>query len=150
GAALGGPNLDPATLLRDADAAMYHAKERGGGTVAAFDESIGVRAHTRFETERSLRRALERDELAIVYQPIVALDTGVIVGTEALLRWEHPEQGRVPPGDFIELAEETGLVNAIGLQTLERACRQAVEWQQLDGMEQLEISVNISGVQLRD
>lgn len=148
GAAVSEHGSEPDALLRDADAAMYYAKERGGGIVAEFDESIGRRAHTRYETERALRRALEHDELTIAYQPIVELDSGRIIATEALLRWAHPELGLTPPGGFIELAEQTGLVVPIGFQTLERAARQAVEWQ--GTVPQLEISVNVSAVQLRD
>jgi EAL domain-containing protein (putative c-di-GMP-specific phosphodiesterase class I) len=109
-----------------------------------------LRAHNRFETDRALRRALERDEFVIGYQPIVELATGKIVSFEALLRWDHPGRGLVRPAEFIELAEETGIIVPIGLQTLERACRQLQEWRTYPGMAELEMSVNVSAVQLRD
>jgi diguanylate cyclase (GGDEF)-like protein/PAS domain S-box-containing protein len=138
------------TLLRDADAAMYHAKERGGATVVAFDDSIRQRANTRFETERALRTALERDELNVVYQPLVDLESGRIVSMEALLRWDHPQRGTILPSDFIALAEETGLIVPIGARALMQSCLQLAEWRELPGASDLEVSVNVSAVQLRD
>jgi len=150
GAALGTRGESPDAILRDADAAMYHAKERGGGTVALVNEDIRRRAHARFETERSLHGALRRDEFALVYQPVVALDTRDVVGVEALLRWDHPSRGRLAPGDFIDLAEETGQILAIGTQTLERACEQLVAWRAHPPLADLGVSVNVSALQLRD
>ena len=149
GFALGHPGAAPDGLLRDADAAMYHAKEQGGGTVEAFAESIRRRAHERFETERALHSALERDELAVVYQPIVDLESGRIVAAEALLRWDHPERGRIAPSDFIEFAEETGLIVPIGAEVLRTACAQVAAWRRMPGGRDLVISVNVSAVQLR-
>lgn len=150
GVAVGHTGASVEDLLRDADAAMYHAKERGGGTVEVFDESIRLRAHTRYETERALRGALERDEFALVYQPLIEIASGRLIGMEALLRWDHPVRGTIGPGLFIELAEETGLIVAIGAQTLDRACRKLAEWRTLPGAEELGMSVNVSAVQLRD
>jgi len=150
GVAVGHQGASVEDLLRDADAAMYHAKEHGGGTVEVFDESIRFRAHTRYETERALRGALEHDEFALVYQPLVELDSGRLIGMEALLRWDHPVRGTIGPSEFIDLAEETGLIVSIGAQTLERACRQLAEWRTLPGAEALALSVNVSAVQLRD
>ena len=150
GVAVGHVGASVEDLLRDADAAMYHAKERGGGTVEVFDESIRLRAHTRYETERALRGALERDEFALVYQPLIEIASGRLIGMEALLRWDHPVRGTIGPGAFIELAEETGLIVAIGAQTLDRACRKLAEWRTLPGAEALGMSVNVSAVQLRD
>jgi diguanylate cyclase (GGDEF)-like protein/PAS domain S-box-containing protein len=150
GAALGQRDESAETLLRDADAAMYHAKEQGGNSVALVDEEIRQRVHARFDTERSLHGALDRDEFALVYQPIVALDTGRVVSFEALLRWDHPERGRLGPGEFIDLAEETGQIVPIGAHTLQRACEQLVEWRgQVPGRD-LTMSVNVSAAQLRD
>jgi diguanylate cyclase (GGDEF)-like protein/PAS domain S-box-containing protein len=148
GVALGPPGASADGLLRDADAAMYHAKEQGGGTVEAFAESIRRRSHQRYETERALHTALERDQLAIVYQPIVELETGRIVSVEALLRWDHPELGTIAPGDFIGLAEETGLIVPIGAQVLRTACAQLAEWRRNSAAD-VALSVNVSAVQLR-
>ncbi|MCZ7526242.1 MAG: EAL domain-containing protein [Acidimicrobiia bacterium] len=123
-----GPGDQPETLLRDADAAMYRAKERGRARHELFDQEMRDRVMDRLETESALRRALERGELRVVYQPIVALESGDVVGAEALVRWEHPERGLLQPGDFIGVAEETGLIVPLGLWVLEEACRQAVRW----------------------
>jgi diguanylate cyclase (GGDEF)-like protein/PAS domain S-box-containing protein len=148
GVSLGEPGCSAEGLLRDADAAMYSAKERGGNTVVAFDESIRLRAHSKFETERALRSAVEHEHLDVVYQPVVQLTTGRIVAMEALLRWHHPEYGTVDPGEFIGLAEETGLIVPIGARVLGDACRQLAEWHAT--APELEVSVNVSAVQLRD
>jgi diguanylate cyclase (GGDEF)-like protein len=116
----------PEELLRDADTAMYQAKERGRSRHEVFDAPARKRVMDRLDTEVALHRALERDEFRIWYQPEVALDDGRIVGLEALLRWEHPEWGVQLPGQFLQLAEETGLILPIGEWALEEACRQAV------------------------
>jgi len=150
GVAIGGAGASADALLRDADAAMYHAKERGGGAVAAFDESIRHRARSRFDMERELRGGLERDEFALEYQPIVALSDGRIVGVEALVRWDHPERGTVPPGEFVELAEETGLIIPIERRIRGIACRQLAEWRATPQLADLSLSLNVSATQLRD
>jgi diguanylate cyclase (GGDEF)-like protein/PAS domain S-box-containing protein len=119
---------DPDVLLRDADAAMYRAKEQGKARCAVFDESMRERAVERLDLEGSLRHAIERDELRVVYQPQVELSTGRIVGVEALVRWQHPQRGMVVPGAFIPIAEQTGLIVEIGEFVLREACRQAAYW----------------------
>jgi diguanylate cyclase (GGDEF)-like protein/PAS domain S-box-containing protein len=115
----------PEELLRDADTAMYQAKERGRARHEVFDAPARKRVMDRFDTEVALHRALERGEFRLWYQPEVALEDGRIVGLEALLRWEHPEWGIQLPGQFLQLAEETGLILPIGEWALEEACRQA-------------------------
>ena len=131
----------PEDLLRDADAAMYRAKERGRDRIEVFDQSLRERVTRRLETENDLRRAIAEGELRTHYQPKVRIDTHEIIGVEALVRWEHPERGLVPPGDFIPLAEETGLIVALGEWVLRDACRQAASWD-------VTVSVNLSRRQL--
>ncbi len=118
----------PETLIRDADAAMYRAKERGRGRYELFDQVMRARAVERLQLENELRRAIGRDELRMHYQPIVSLDTGAIVGLEALVRWQHPGRGLILPANFIPTAEESGAIESLGRWVLERACRQAAEW----------------------
>lgn len=117
-----------AELLRDAEVAMYRAKAKGEGSIEIFDPSMNAQALARFQMESELRRALERGEFVLHYQPVVGLRNGRIEGWEALVRWNHPERGMVPPLDFISLAEETGLIVPLGRWVLEEACRQAGEW----------------------
>ena len=116
-------------LVRDADAAMYRAKERGRGRYELFDELMHARTLARLRIESELRQALERSELRVFYQPIVELPSESIVGVEALIRWEHPERGLLLPGEFISVAEESGLILPIGRWVLTEACRQAADWQ---------------------
>jgi diguanylate cyclase (GGDEF)-like protein/PAS domain S-box-containing protein len=118
----------PEALLRDADAAMYRAKDRGRARVEVFDEELRRHAVSRLNTEQGLRRALDRDELVLHYQPIVLLDTGQLAGFEALLRWEHRDRGLLHPADFLGVAEECGLIRPIGAWAREEACRQAAAW----------------------
>jgi len=136
----------PESLLRDADAAMYRAKERGRGRYELFDEAMRIQVMTRVRTEAELRRAIDRDELEVWYQPIIDLATGRTVSTEALVRWEHPERGLVPPLEFIPIAEELGLIAELGLHVMEQACRQTAAWQQQFGSA-LGVWVNVSGRQ---
>jgi diguanylate cyclase (GGDEF)-like protein/PAS domain S-box-containing protein len=139
----------PEELIRDADAAMYRAKERGRARYELFDEVMRDRAIARLRVENDLRRALERNELRLVYQPLVSLIDRSIVGVEALLRWEHPGRGPIPPSEFIPIAEEDGLIEPIGLWVLERACRQAAHWHQArPDAAPIGISVNLSAVQV--
>jgi diguanylate cyclase (GGDEF)-like protein/PAS domain S-box-containing protein len=134
-------------LIRDADAAMYRAKERGKGRYEIFDEAMRADAVARLETESALRRALERGELVLHYQPEVDIASGAICGFEALVRWEHPTRGLLAPGAFIPLAEETGLIVPIGEWVLREACTEATHWAGLSD-EPLTLSVNLSARQL--
>jgi EAL domain-containing protein (putative c-di-GMP-specific phosphodiesterase class I) len=142
-------DADPANLIRDADAAMYRAKEKGRARFEVFDNAMRASAVDRLDIENALRRAQERRELRVFYQPIISLETGRIDGVEALLRWEHPERGLLLPGDFIHVAEETGLIVPIGAWVLDQACRQVMRWQAaMPELERLRLSVNLSGRQL--
>jgi diguanylate cyclase (GGDEF)-like protein/PAS domain S-box-containing protein len=135
-------------MLRDADAAMYRAKDQGRSRFAVFDGGMRLRVTERLELENDLRRALERDELSLVYQPDVQLDTGEMFGVEALLRWNHPTRGLMTPTQFIAVAEESGLIVPLGEWVVLQACRQSREW--LDQGLELSVSVNISPRQLAD
>ena len=152
GIALGqGAQHAPETLVEDADAAMYRAKERGGNSFELFDGAMRDRAVHRLATQSALYRAIEREEFRVVYQPTVRLATGDVEGVEALVRWDRPEHGTVQPGDFVPLAEETGLIVPIGAFVLEQACRQARRWQDASpGGAVPSISVNLSARQLTD
>ena len=139
----------PEAILRDADTAMYRAKAQGKACYEVFDKGMHARAVYLLQMETDLRRALEREEFRVYYQPIVALETGNLAGFEALIRWEHPERGFVNPGDFISLAEDTGLINPIGMWVLKRACQQLAKWQwQSHSNRNLFMSVNLSSKQL--
>ena len=142
-------DADPADLLRDADAAMYRAKERGRGRFELFDDVLRKRVLTRMRTENELRRGLERDELRVVYQPVVELAGGEVVAVEALVRWQHPERGLLEPMEFIPVAEDSGLIAALGDWVLAAACRDGAEWQRrFDRPEPLLVCVNASPRQL--
>ena len=151
GVVLSAPDRDrPDDLLRDADLAMYRAKANGKSRYEVFDHTMNARVTERLALETSLRRALERGEFRVHYQPIIDLADGEVSGFEALVRWEHPKRGLVSPLDFIPLAEETGLILPIGRWVLEESCRQIVAWQRLIGPERrLMLSVNISARQLQ-
>jgi diguanylate cyclase (GGDEF)-like protein/PAS domain S-box-containing protein len=139
-------NDTPASLLGAADAAVYRAKEHGRGHYELFDEAMRTSAMARVRTEAELRRALDRGELEVFYQPVIDLATGRPVATEALVRWAHPERGIVSPLEFISIAEESGLIAELGLQVLEQACAQTAAWQRrLDPA--ICVSVNVSGRQ---
>jgi diguanylate cyclase (GGDEF)-like protein/PAS domain S-box-containing protein len=136
-------------LLRDADAAMHRAKERGRARYELFDDALRGRALSRLRVENDLRRALERDELTLHYQPLVSLHDRRMVSVEALVRWDHPERGRISPLDFIPVAEENGLIEPIGRWVLEHACRQAAEWcRERPDAAPLTMSVNLSAAQV--
>jgi diguanylate cyclase (GGDEF)-like protein/PAS domain S-box-containing protein len=139
----------PDDFLRDADAAMYRAKEAGKARYEIFDSEMHVRNMNVLKVETDLRHAVERGEFEVFYQPIVSLETGAIREFEALIRWRHPEHGLVAPNEFICAAEETGLIIPIGRWILEEACRQTSEWQKrFPALENLSISVNLSAKQL--
>jgi diguanylate cyclase (GGDEF)-like protein/PAS domain S-box-containing protein len=136
-------------VLRDADTAMYRAKALGKARHEVFDKAMHARTRALLQVETDLRRAVERREFRIHYQPIVSLETGTIAGFEALVRWDHPDRGLVAPGEFIPVAEDTGLIIPIGRVVLEEACRQAREWQaRFPGGPPLSVSANLSMKQL--
>ena len=152
GVVVTGPDgTTPDDLLRDADAAMYRAKDSGRARIHIFDEGTHRRAVEDFETGSDLHHALERHEFRLHYQPIIDLDTGRVSGFEALVRWQHPVRGLLPPSDFIGLAEDTGLIVPLGAWVLETACNQAVTWQraQSEGPP-LTMSVNLAPRQLAE
>jgi len=140
---------DSQALLKAADLAMYRAKEMGRNNFQYYLPSMNVHTLERLELESDLSRALERGEFLLHYQPKVQIATGLITGTEALLRWKHPVRGLVPPLDFISLAEETGLIVPIGEWVLATACAQNKLWQDM-GLTKLGISVNLSARQFSD
>ncbi len=151
GIALNGPTTDqPTSLLRDADLAMFQAKSRGKGCWALFDPELNAAAVERLELETALRGALDRDELYVAYQPIIDLATGEVREVEALLRWQSPELGSIPPVRFIPVAEETGLILQIGTWTLREACQQVVRWNSERAGDPLVVAVNVSGRQLQE
>lgn len=139
--------VDPAVLLKAADTAMYRAKELGSGTFRFYSPDMNARFLERLLTENSLRRALCRRELVMHYQPRVSLTEGCIVGLEALVRWDHPENGLMQPDDFIPIAEEIGLIGELGRAVLMLACEQNKLWQDA-GLPPVRVSVNISPRQL--
>jgi EAL domain-containing protein (putative c-di-GMP-specific phosphodiesterase class I) len=134
-------------MLRDADTAMYSAKASGGGSII-FDQAMHLQALERLHLESELRQALEQQEFVLYYQPIVSLPGGKIEGFESLLRWRSPYRGFIPPGDFIPLAEETGLIVPLGGWVLHEACCQVQRWRERFGQEPfLQVNVNISARQ---
>lgn len=142
-------SLDVLSMLQNADTAMYHAKEQGKNRYQYFNNEIQQRAMLRLSIETDLRKALENnDELVLFYQPKISLKTGAVIGAEALIRWNHPEKGLIPPFDFIEIAEECGLIVPLGEWVIQEACRQASQWCGL-GLSTLTVSVNISARQFK-
>ena len=146
----GDGDRDPADLLRRADLAMYRAKELGKSRLEVFDPGLARRAHRRLDVAADLRLAVERGELDLFFQPEVELATGRVVGLEALVRWWHPERGLLLPGEFIDVAEESELILALGWQVLDRACATAARWVERLGPAAPEVSVNVSPRQLHD
>jgi EAL domain-containing protein (putative c-di-GMP-specific phosphodiesterase class I) len=143
----GDATLDEA--LRDADAAMYRAKERGGARLELANPELRRAVSQRFDLERALAFAIERREFRVVYQPIVSMAHGQLVGVEALVRWEQPQWGLLMPGEFISAAEDTGHIAAIGEFVLREALSQVMDWREsLPGAEELWVSVNLSSRQL--
>ena len=135
-------------LLKSADTAMYHAKEQGRNGFQMYSKAMNATALHRLTVENSLRRALERQEFEVHYQPLVDLNDGTIVGAEALVRWRHPDMGLMPPAEFIPIAEENGLIVPLGEWILRSACAQQVAWRQ-QGLGSMRVSVNLSSRQLR-
>jgi diguanylate cyclase (GGDEF)-like protein/PAS domain S-box-containing protein len=143
-----GDGEDAETLIKNADTAMYHAKESGRNNFQFFKADMNLKAVERQSVEGSLRRALEREEFLLHYQPKVNLDTGEITGVEALIRWQRPDRGLVPPSDFVPIAEDCGLIVPIGRWVLREACRQAREWQDA-GLPFKRVSINVSATEFR-
>lgn len=148
GVVMGNQGVDAKELLRYADIAMYKAKQNGKARYEAFTPVMYNHVLQRLQLENDLRRAIEQKEFRVLYQPIVELGTGAIVGVEALIRWEDPERGVISPAQFIPLAEETGLILPIGRWVLEEACRQGRKWQ--EHHPDLIVSVNLSARQFRE
>lgn len=140
---------DPNVLLRNAHAAMVRAKEKGGNTYRFFTSAMDQESLDRLHMENLLRRALDNEELFVHYQPLVKVGTGEVIGAEALVRWENPELGFVPPDKFIPLAEATGLIVPLGAWVLETACQDAKAWQPEDGSV-FRIAVNFSALQFQE
>ncbi|HEX5580161.1 MAG TPA: EAL domain-containing protein [Gemmatimonadaceae bacterium] len=152
GVAIAAPGESADDLLRNADVAMYYAKARRKDGHAVFEPWMHEAVRERLAIEADLRRALERNELSLHYQPIVRLDTGIPIGVEALVRWQHPDRGAVSPGAFIPVAEDTGLIVSLGRWILREACEQARRWQSARAgvAPPLRVTINISGRQLQD
>lgn len=149
GIAIARPDDTSETLLRNADLAMYKAKARGKGQAAEYEPSMHDRALRNLDLQLSLETSASRGELSVVYQPILRLTSGEVVGVEALLRWTHPRLGPIPPAEFIPLAEENGSIVAIGAWVLEQACEEAARWSQTTREGSVPyVSVNLSPLQL--
>ena len=139
---------DLETLLMNADAAMYRAKEKGQNQFQFYTNDLNIQAKKRLTMENFLRQSLSRNELVLHYQPQVSLENGCISGFEALVRWQHPDMGIIPPAEFIPLAEETGLIVPIGEWVLRSACMQIKQWLK-SGLQPGTMAVNVSGVQIQ-
>jgi EAL domain-containing protein (putative c-di-GMP-specific phosphodiesterase class I) len=139
---------DPETLMKNADAAMYSAKQNGRNNFRFFTDEMNAQVVERLTLENSLRLALEKKELFLMYQPQMDMATGKTVGLEALLRWQHPELGLVPPDRFIRIAENSGLILPIGEWVLRTVCYQARKWQE-EGLPAVTVAVNVSAIQFR-
>ncbi len=149
GIAVGSPSYrDANEVLRDADVAMFEAKNQGRGRVVVFEPGMAVAAASKLRVENDLRKALERGEFRIHYQPIVNLENGSLMGFEALVRWQHPERGLVMPANFIPTAEDSGMIGAIGAWVLEESCRQVHGWKKSPQRAGIALSVNLSPAQL--
>jgi len=138
--------VDPEELIRDADVALRRAKSHGRGHAEVFDAALAEEVRHRLELAAQLRGALQRGELHVVYQPLIAYDSDAIIGCEALLRWNHPDRGELAPGAFLRIAEDDGLIVPIGAWVLEESCRQLAAWR-AQGRD-LWMSVNVSARQL--
>ena len=144
---------DSDELIRNADVAMYQAKSKGKARFELFEPQMAAAILRRHDFKEELAKAIEREQMVVQYQPIVALDSGRIVAAEALVRWEHPVRGLVPPAEFVPLAEETGLIVPLGRYVVREACQQARRWQDAEtdpNVEPLRMHVNLSVAELRD
>jgi diguanylate cyclase (GGDEF)-like protein len=151
GIAIGEGSEAPEALIRDADSALYRAKERGRGRYEIFDEVMRSRVIEHMQTENDLRRAIQREELELHYQPVVKLRDGSIIAMEALLRWNHPDRGMIGPLGFIPIAEESRLIVPIGRWVIEQACREAAAWHERHpDSAPVSVAVNLSARQLAD
>jgi diguanylate cyclase (GGDEF)-like protein len=150
GIALADPDAEPGDVMRDADVAMYRAKAEGKGRHAVFDARMHEIVMRRLDLETELRQAIENDQIEVAYQPLVQVATGRIVGYEALARWHGPDGTAIDPADFVPIAEETGLIVALGRRVLERACAEVADWRTLPGGEGLVLGVNVSHRQLSE
>jgi diguanylate cyclase (GGDEF)-like protein len=140
---------DPDELIHEADLAMYRAKERGGACYEVFGPSLRARTARRRELEGELRRALDEDQLRVAYQPQVELETGRMVGLEALARWRHPERGVISAAEFIRVAEDTGMIHGLGRWVLSQACRDFARWRDMGAIDDdVQLAVNLSPKQL--
>jgi EAL domain-containing protein (putative c-di-GMP-specific phosphodiesterase class I) len=140
---------EPETLIRNADTALYRAKDQGGNRYQLYAPAMNAKILKRMKLENNFRRALDRNELALHYQPLVALESGRIVGVEALIRWQSPELGSVSPAEFIPMAEETGLIVPMTRWVLRTACAQMKEWQRVDNAPDT-MSTNVSACQFNE
>ena len=140
---------DGQALTRNADTAMYQAKARGKNAFEQFHPEMDVASQRRLAVEIGLRKALERGEMTVCYQPQIELETGRLTAVEALLRWQHPEMGAVGPDEFIPVAEECGMIGAIGMWVMHTACAQVASWQ-AQGLGKLNVAVNLSAIQVKD
>jgi EAL domain-containing protein (putative c-di-GMP-specific phosphodiesterase class I) len=152
------PEANAGDLLRDADVAMYRAKEKGRDRIEMFHPTLRDHANERHRLASELRRAVAKGQFFLVYQPFFSLDDHSLIGVEALVRWQHPEDGVVPPAKFISLAEEFGIINSLGTWVLDEACRQLAQWASDEGpgagagpiMPGFIMAVNVSARQLGD
>lgn len=140
---------DIGSLLSNSDAALYRAKEQGGNAYEFYSPELGKQANRRLKLENNLRRAIEADELVVYYQPKIDLSSNIANGMEALVRWDHPTQGIIPPDEFIPIAEETGLIIPLGKLVIEKACAQFKQWQN-DNIPVTNISINVSARQFKE
>ncbi len=144
-------SVSPDDLLRDADVAMYQAKQRGPGRIEIFDERLRATIQQRLDTQEDLRQAIAEGELCLHYQPIVDVAAGTVIGLEALVRWRHPQRGMLAPHEFVAIAEDSGLIVPLGSWVLREACGQAARWRDADPLTvDLRVSVNLSAQQLAD
>jgi EAL domain-containing protein (putative c-di-GMP-specific phosphodiesterase class I) len=139
-------SLDADTLIENSHTALYESKKAGGDTHRFFKEEMNAQAIRKLDRENALRRAINRNEFVLYYQPQVALSSGSITGMEALIRWNRPGYGLIAPMEFVPLLEQTGLINPVGAWVIEAACRQIAEWKH-SGLGEIPVSINVSGRQ---